>query len=46
MIETFYENKMETTTFWIWAETFIHAIYIMQHKQPVYRLKMDKLMYK
>ena len=35
---------MQTTTFWILAETIIHTIYILQLQQPVHRLKMEILM--
>ena len=41
MIETCYENTTQTTTFWVLAETFIHTIYILQHQQPVHRLKIE-----
>ena len=44
MIETCYENTTQTTTFWVWTETFIQTIYILQHQQPVHRLKMENLM--
>ena len=44
MIEACYENTTQTTTFRVLAETFIHTIYILQHLQPVHRLKMDNLM--
>ena len=44
MIEKCYEDSMETATFWILAETFIHTIYILQHEQPVHRITMEILM--
>ena len=43
-IGTCYENTTQTTTFWVLAETFIHTIYILQHQQPVHRLKIENLM--
>ena len=44
MLETCYENTTQATTFWILAEKFMHTIYILQHQQPVHRLKMENLM--
>ena len=39
-----YEDTTQAITFLILAETFMHTIYIPQHQQPVYRLKMENLM--
>ena len=44
MIKTCYENTTQATTFRVLAETFTHTIYILQHQQPVHRLKMENLM--
>ena len=44
MTETYYEDTMQTATFWILAETLIYTIYILHFQQPVCRLKMEILM--
>ena len=44
MIETYNEVTTRTTTFWILAETLKHIICILQHQQPVPRLKIENLM--
>ena len=45
MIETCYNDTTQRTTFWVFAETFIHTIYILQPQQPFHRLKMENFMW-